>query len=179
MFCGYVDKKRDKKTGEKKGSKSQKEGDQSNSPHPRKLFSHHERKKHEQSKSNGDSPLGYPSKRRDQVVCSLSHYSDLWHHQVRCRQSFREISTDYEDVLQDQHRTQSTTLSSGGASSAIFALLQRATRVEVDPCPSRDLRRDLHLFASHRQESSGSRLCFPLYRNAFPPGSTRADLLRV
>ena len=133
---------------------------------------------HEQSKSNGDPPTLRYSSWRDQIVCFLSHYSDLWHHQVCRCPSFRKISPDVptdEDIHQDQHRTQSTTLSSGGASSAIFALLQRAARVAVDPCPSRDLRRDVDLFASHRQESSGSRLC----RNAFPPGSTRADLLGV
>ena len=76
------------------------------------------------SKSNGDPPLGYNSDGtthehwRDRVVCSLSYHPDLGNHQVcRRRQSFREIFSD-EDVC-----SRGTTLSSGGAPTAIFALI--------------------------------------------------------
>ena len=78
------------------------------------------------SKRNGDPPLGYNSDGtthehwRDQVVCSLG--LDLGNHQVRRRQSFCEIFLD-EDVLQDQLCSCGTTLSGGGAPTAIFALV--------------------------------------------------------
>ena len=49
----------------------------------------------------------------------------------------------------------------------------------MDSCPSGDLRGDVDLCASRRQEPSGSRSSFSPHRDSVPLDSTRADLLRV